>query len=340
MNMNNKIIGIQSIDFQWQVENPFLFCAHHKDAYPKGNKEQGPEVSLKGREIHNDFSRKDGFSMYHGDVVPGFPVHPHRGFETVTVVLDGVVDHFDSKGAHGRYANGDVQWLTTGAGCQHSEMFPLVNEDKENPTELFQIWLNLAKKDKFTDPDYKMMWSEDIPVLEVVNKEGKKATVKVIAGNMKGIKSLEPCNNSWAKDRNNNVGIYLVHMEPNSSIALDAVSESLIRNLYFYQGEGNINVEGHDIKPSNRVKLSGDDEIKIINGDKESYMLILEGEPILEPGVQYGPFVMNTKEEIQEAIRDYQETEFGGWPWEKDDPIHDKNQGRIAYYPDGSIEKR
>ena len=101
--MNNKILGIQPIDFQWQVENPFLFCAHHKDAYPKGNGEQGPAVSLEGRDIHNDFSRKDGFSMYHGDRIPGFPVHPHRGFETVTVVLDGLVDHFDSKGAHGRY---------------------------------------------------------------------------------------------------------------------------------------------------------------------------------------------------------------------------------------------
>lgn len=338
--MSNKIIGIQPIGFQWQVENPFLFSAHHKDFYPKGNKDQGPVVSLKGRDIHNDFSGKDGFSMYHGDVVPGFPVHPHRGFETVTIVLDGVVDHFDSKGAHGRYSKGDVQWLTTGAGCQHSEMFPLVNEDKENPTELFQIWINLPKKDKFADPDYKMMWSEDIPVIEVVNEEDKKATIKVIAGNMKGINSLEPCNNSWAKDRNNNVGIYLIYMEANSSMTLDPVSESLTRNLYFYQGESTINVEGYDIKPSNRVKLSGNDEIKIINGDKESYILVLEGEPILEPVVQYGPFVMNTREEIQEAMGEYQETEFGGWPWDKNDPVHDKNQGRIAYYPDGSVEKR
>lgn len=338
--MSNKIVGIQPIGSQWQVENPFLFSAHHKDFYPKGNKEQGVSVSLEGRDIHNDFSNKDGFSMYHGDNVPGFPVHPHRGFETVTIVLDGVVDHFDSKGAHGRYSNGDVQWLTTGAGCQHSEMFPLVNEDKENPTELFQIWVNLPKKDKFTDPDYKMMWSEDIPVIEVVNEEDKKATIKVIAGNMKGTNSLEPCNNSWAKDRSNNVGIYLIYMEANSSMILDPVSESLTRNLYFYQGESTINVEGYDIKPSNRVKLSGNDEIKIVNGDKESYILVLEGEPILEPVVQYGPFVMNTREEIQEAMRDYRETEFGGWPWDKNDPVHDKNQGRIAYYPDGSVEKR
>ena len=338
--MSNKIIGIQPIGSQWQVENPFLFSAHHKDFYPKGNKDQGVSVSLKGRDIHNDFSNKDGFSMYHGDNVPGFPVHPHRGFETVTIVLDGVVDHFDSKGAHGRYSNGDVQWLTTGAGCQHSEMFALVNEDKENPTELFQIWVNLPKKDKFADPDYKMMWSEDIPVIEVVNEEDKKATIKVIAGNLKGTNSLEPCNNSWAKDRKNNVGIYLIHMEANSSMTLDPVSESLTRNLYFYQGESTINVEGYDIKPSNRVKLSGNDKIKIVNGDKEAYILVLEGEPILEPVVQYGPFVMNTREEIQEAMREYQETEFGGWPWDKNDPVHDKNQGRIAYYPNGSVEKR
>lgn len=86
--------------------------------------------------------------MYHGKSVPGFPAHPHKGFETVTIVLQGVVDHFDSKGCFGRYASGDVQWLTTGKGCQHSEMFPLVNREQSNPLELFQIWLNLDRNGK------------------------------------------------------------------------------------------------------------------------------------------------------------------------------------------------
>ncbi len=97
----------------------------------------GPQALLAGREIGNDFVGLDGWSMYHGDVVPGFPVHPHRGFETVTIVRTGLVDHADSLGAAGRYGSGDVQWLTAGRGVQHSEMFPLFNPDRDNPLELF-----------------------------------------------------------------------------------------------------------------------------------------------------------------------------------------------------------
>ena len=111
---NQSVLKVQPIGFQWPMENPFIFCAHHQDEYPQGNKSLGPSVSLSGRSLGSDFSGKDGFSMYHGEEVPGFPVHPHRGFETVTIVLEGFVDHFDSKGATGRYGQGDVQWLTTG----------------------------------------------------------------------------------------------------------------------------------------------------------------------------------------------------------------------------------
>jgi redox-sensitive bicupin YhaK (pirin superfamily) len=121
-----KILDVQKSGFHWKMEDPFLFCAHHQDAFPKGNSEMGPAGSLAGRQIGSDFSGKDGFSMYHGERVPGFPAHPHRGFETVTIVLRGLVDHFDSKGSEGRYGNGDVQWMTAGEGCQHAEMFPLV----------------------------------------------------------------------------------------------------------------------------------------------------------------------------------------------------------------------
>ena len=188
-----KIILIQKINFQWETENPFIFCAHHRDAYPVGNQNQGTDVSMVGRNMGSDFSGLNGFSMYHGEKVPGFPVHPHRGFETVTIVLEGLVDHFDSKGSEGRYGNGDVQWLTTGSGCQHSEMFPLVNMDKDNPAELFQIWLNLPAKDKFTEPAFKMLWSEDIPVLQTINPDGKKTTVKLISGSLLGKESLPPC---------------------------------------------------------------------------------------------------------------------------------------------------
>ena len=121
----NTIKKIRALGFQWETSDPFLFCVHHEDFYPKGNKELGPDLELlKGRHIGQDFIVKDGFRMYHGTTVPGFPGHPHRGFETITVVRKGLIDHADSTGAAGRYGDGDVQWMTAGKGVQHSEMFP------------------------------------------------------------------------------------------------------------------------------------------------------------------------------------------------------------------------
>ncbi|MFT4603116.1 MAG: redox-sensitive bicupin YhaK (pirin superfamily), partial [Arenicella sp.] len=154
--MTTKVIqSIFPIGSQWQTKDPFLFCAYHYDLYPGGNGTYGPATSISGRMIGQDFSGKDGWSMYHGKDVPGFPSHPHRGFETVSVVKKGFMDHSDSLGGIGRFGGGDTQWLTSGKGIQHSEMFPLLNKDS-NPLELFQIWLNLPKKSKFVEPHYKM----------------------------------------------------------------------------------------------------------------------------------------------------------------------------------------
>src|SRR6187551_3655628 len=136
----------------WPTIDPFLFCVHHVDDYPAGNGRAGPAADLAGRPIGQDFGGTDGWRMYHGDVVPGFPQHPHRGFETVTYVRSGLVDHADSLGATARYGGGDVQWLTAGRGIVHAEMFPLLERDGPNPAELFQIWLNLASSDKMADP--------------------------------------------------------------------------------------------------------------------------------------------------------------------------------------------
>lgn len=156
----------------WPTIDPFLFCAYHLDDFPAalpGTLGPAPR-ELRGRQIGSDFSRRDGWSMYHGDQVPGFPAHPHRGFETVTIVPKGLVDHFDSMGATGRYGNGDVQWLTTGDGVQHSEMFPLVNDTAGNPLELFQLWLNLPRKSKKAKPYFAMLWSEDMPHFEDITR--------------------------------------------------------------------------------------------------------------------------------------------------------------------------
>jgi redox-sensitive bicupin YhaK (pirin superfamily) len=123
----------------WPTIDPFLFCVHHDDTYPAGNGRFGPDASLTGRELGADFAGVDGWRMYHGLEVPGFPQHPHRGFETVTYVRRGLIDHSDSLGAAARFGRGDTQWLTAGRGIVHSEMFPLLDDDAPNPLELFQI---------------------------------------------------------------------------------------------------------------------------------------------------------------------------------------------------------
>src|SRR6187455_692291 len=161
--MTGSVLDIRPLGFPWITADPFLFCVHHDDAYPAGNDRLGPAASLAGRNIGMDFEGKDGWRMYHGSVVPGFPQHPHRGFETVTVMRQGFIDHADSVGATARFGKGDVQWLTAGRGIVHSEMFPLLDRGQPNPVELFQIWLNLPAKSKMVAPHFSMLWSGDVP---------------------------------------------------------------------------------------------------------------------------------------------------------------------------------
>lgn len=207
--MTDSILQIKPLGFQWEVANPFIFCVHHLDYYPKGNEQLGPKASLSGRNIGQDFTIKDGWRMYHGKNIPGFPVHPHRGFETITIVLQGYVDHSDSFGAAGRYCAGDVQWMTAGGGIQHSEMFPLLNDNADNTLELFQIWLNLPKASKFAQPRYKMFWKEDIPILNFIN-DGNKTEVKLIAGQYGNEALPAPPQDSWASDKNNYIWIWII----------------------------------------------------------------------------------------------------------------------------------
>jgi len=185
---------------QWPCIDPFLFCAHHNDAYPAGDGALGVQaVELEDRPMGSDFSGKDGFSMYHGDHVPGFPGHPHRGFETVTLVREGLIDHADSLGAAARFGGGDVQWVTAGAGIMHSEMFPLLHTDRSNPLELFQIWLNLPASQKMVPPHFTMLWNERIPRLQHTDAAGRQTTVTVVAGALAGAGApLPPPPESWA----------------------------------------------------------------------------------------------------------------------------------------------
>jgi redox-sensitive bicupin YhaK (pirin superfamily) len=299
----------------------------------------GPAASLAGRNIGQDFELREGWRMYHGMTVPGFPMHPHRGFETVTVVLDGFVDHSDSHGAAGRYGNGDVQWMTAGAGLQHAEMFPLLNKDQDNPLHLFQIWLNLPKVKKFSKPHYKMLWADQIPILSIPDEKKLETEVILIAGEMDGTAAPSPAPDSWAADGENEVGIWIIKMPARAKWILPAASQPLNRTLYFFSGSS-IKIAGSEIPVNMAIDLLVDNSLELENGNKEAELLVLQGRPIGEPVVQYGPFVMNTQGEIREAFEDYRKTEFGGWPWDKTDPVHGESKGRFATYADGREEKR
>lgn len=336
--MYNKIISnIQPLGFTWQTNNPFLFCVHHLDNFPPGNDQLGPNASLEGRNLGQDFTLKDGWRMYHGETIPGFPAHPHRGFETVTVVLQGFVDHSDSHGAAGRYGNGDVQWMTAGSGLQHSEMFPLLNKTEKNPCELFQIWLNLPKSNKFCKPYFKMLWNEDIPFYKEKDSNGKSIEVRIIAGGIGKVTAPPPAPDSWAADEKNEVAIWLIRLEGNAVWKLPPASFGINRSLYFYKGSS-LEIAGISLESYHSVDLLADQNVLIKNGEADAYILLLQGKAIDEPVVQYGPFVMNSREEIQQAFDDFRKTQFGGWPWKRFDNVHPKDKGRFAKYADGNEE--
>jgi len=334
----NKILRIEPLGFPWRTQDPFLFCAYHRDEYPVGNSKMGVEFEeLRGRNVGQDFTVKDGWRMYHGSTVPGFPYHPHRGFETITINKEGVVDHSDSLGASGRFMDGDVQWMTAGKGIQHSEMFPLLNEEKENPLEIFQIWLNLPKASKMVDPHFKMLWNEDIPVIDYKDESSRTTTIQVIAGKINEVNALGSTPDSWAANPENAVGVYTVKMEASAVWTLPKTSVEANRSIFFYKGE-NIEVEGQTVDSNHFIEALSGEDILIKNGGSAAYFLILEGKPIGEPVVQHGPFVMNTHEEINEAMREYGKTQFGGWPWKETEVVHSRDRGRFALHSNGKEE--
>lgn len=333
-----KVFDLKPLGFHWEMYDPFLFCAHHKDLYPKGNEELGPDPELlKGRDIGSDFVVKDGFRMYHGDKVPGFPVHPHRGFETVTITLDGLIDHADSLGGAGRYGNGDVQWMTAGKGIQHTEMFPLLNRDADNPLELLQIWINLPQKDKFVDPSYKMLWSEDIPVLTEKDTRGNITKTLVIAGSFKEKNAVSPTPDSWAANPSHKVGIFIIDMEPGAVLNIPSAGDGVSRTIYNYRGDG-LTLGGVEIPGYHQARADASADQEVVNGSSPSTFLLLQAKPIAEPVAQYGPFVMNTRTEIQQAYEDYLQTRFGGWPWNRNDPVHGPEPKRFARFANGQEE--
>jgi redox-sensitive bicupin YhaK (pirin superfamily) len=334
----DAILSVTPLGFPWRTHDPFLFCVHHDDHYPAGNEQLGPAASLAGRNLGEDFEGLDGWRMYHGQSVPGFPQHPHRGFETVTVVRQGLLDHSDSLGATARYGQGDVQWLTAGGGILHAEMFPLVEPARPNPLELFQIWLNLPAASKMVAPHFSMLWSPTIPRPAFTDDAGRPTEVALFAGKLGDVTPPAPPPHSWAATADADVAIWTIKMAPGARWTVPPAARGSNRALYFFQGSG-LRVAGREIPPKHEVEVRAERELVLEAGPHETELLLLQGRPIGEPVVQYGPFVMNTRDEIRQAFTDYQRTQFGGWPWPSHEPVHARAEGRFARRPDGRVER-
>jgi redox-sensitive bicupin YhaK (pirin superfamily) len=233
----------------------------------------------------------------------GAPDHPHRGFETVTYVLEGKMQHKDSHGHAGSLGAGDVQWMTAGAGVVHSEMPEAGFTAQGGRMHGFQIWVNLPRKDKLMQPRYQELPDTDIPVAESADK---KVRVKIVAG--------ESLGKSAAIDTRTPITFLHMVLQPGGSI-----DQPLPLNYnafaYFISGSGQFGADTVKADAHQMVIFSNDGgtvRIKNAEDSKEALeLLLLAGVPLNEPVVRYGPFVMNTEEEIHQAIRDYQNGRMG-----------------------------
>ena len=321
----------------WPGADPFLSIMFHRDDYPAADGDtQAPAADLAGREIGADFAGRDGWNMYHGETVPGFPAHPHRGFETVTIVVEGVVDHADSAGATARYGDGDTQWLTAGNGIEHSEMFPLRSPDGDNPLELFQIWLNLAPEDKAATPHFSMLWADSTPTVIRTDEAGRTAQVRVIAGDFDDTAAPTPPPESWAARPDADVAIWVITLEPGATLALPGAGADTSRVLYVHAGE--LVLDGERVSREAAVVDPAAVTIEAA-GEQPTRVLLLQGRPIGAPVVQHGPFVGNSRDDIVAAYNDFQRGVFGSWPWPQRDPVHAAGSGRFARYPDGTLSQ-
>jgi hypothetical protein len=261
----------------------------------------GAGVKLRRSLGANPFQRHDPFLMLDEfysddpkDYLAGFPSHPHRGFETVTYMLDGHMQHKDSGGNTGDLGPGDVQWMTAARGIVHSEM----PQQSEGRMRGFQLWINLPASEKMKPAAYADIPAAKIPVVEA----GRGVAVKVIAGAFgEGARATSGPIRGLSTDPR----YFDIHLAPG------AVFETALpagHNAFLYAYEGDALVGAARTPLANRAAgiLSAGDAVRAEAGAADARLLLLAGKPIGEPVVQYGPFVMNTREEIERAIADYQ----------------------------------
>lgn len=258
----------------------------------------GAGVKLNRVLTHNLQRRLDPFLMLDAfgtdnpdDYIAGFPDHPHRGFETITYMLNGRMRHRDSAGHEGLISDGGVQWMTAGRGVIHSE----TPEQNKGRMAGFQLWLNLPAKDKMREP-----WYRDIPGAEVPEFEHDGVKVRVISGSSHGV--------AGAVQREHTEPLYLdVQLAPGARFEQSLPPEF---NAFVYVYEGALKYDSGCLQPAGRMAIMantpGSDGVRLQAGDAPAKALLIAGRPLGEPIAQYGPFVMNTEAELVQAVRDFQ----------------------------------
>lgn len=250
--------------------DPFLFLNHH-----------GPQVYQPGNQ--------------------GLPFgpHPHRGFETLTFILDGDIMHQDTGGGKDVIAAGGVQWMTAGRGLIHAEVSSEKFRKEGGPMEILQLWFNLPARYKMTDPKYIGLQKESIPV---VSEDEGKVKVNVVSGSWRGTKGPIPSLSD----------IHMASIEMQSGGSF-ATSVEAARNIFFYVVRGSVKVNGETVEKLHLVEFTNEGEQVEVEALEDSYILFGQALPFNEPVVAHGPFVMNTEAEIHQAFRDYQAGKMGSW---------------------------
>lgn len=322
-------VRVTPIGMHWDTEDPFIFASHHEDDYPHGNRQQAPPLEeISGRDLGRDYEMRMGYRMYHGKVVPGFPMHAHWGYETITLAEKGYVDHFDHMGIQGRYGFGDVQWVCASSRYSHCEMYPLADQEGRNPNDITQIMLNLPLELKNGENAVNTIWSEDVQV-----EQGDGWSAKVICGTFHGKTAASPSPESWSHG-DNGVRIVRISMDPGSDLVIDPVDEGVARNIYLVSGEAVVCDEPVPVNSRARILTSG--EVSVSTGDSPAVMWLLEGRPIGQKMVSFGPVFLGSLKEVRSGLDEIRVNEYAEWPWDVVDKAQPLGTGRFISYPDGS----
>lgn len=242
-----------------------------------------------------DFNAEVNFPP--SNIAHGVGVHPHRGIETITFAYKGAVEHHDSKGNHGVINPGDIQWMTAGGGVLHKEYHEQTFNRSGGAFEMLQLWINLPAKHKMTPAKYQSIEHDNKP--KVTLNDGI-SELFVIAGEYNGSKGIASTFSP--------INLYDVHLEKNAEFEFKLPANY---NSGILVIDGNIEINGEKAPENHYVQLKNEDGSIKIKANKKSLLMVLSGEPLNEPYVSYGPFVMNTEEEIKQAIEDYNNGKFG-----------------------------